>query len=71
LEEEGQCGDHEIDGKMSYRGVQPTCSGFETVRLQQEIRRSGGRRLGRPWPKNGPKCHKIRRNKERYRIIYI
>jgi hypothetical protein len=24
LEEEGQWGDHEIDGKMSYREIQPT-----------------------------------------------
>jgi hypothetical protein len=28
--------------------MQPTCSGFGTGRLQQEIGRSGGRRLGRP-----------------------
>jgi hypothetical protein len=38
---------------MSYRGMQPTCCGFGSGRLQQEIRRSGGRRLGRPWPENG------------------
>jgi hypothetical protein len=50
-----QWGDHEIEGKMSYRGMQPTCSGFGTGRLQQEIRRSGGRRLGRLWPENGLK----------------
>jgi hypothetical protein len=49
--EEGQWGDHEIDGKIPYRGMQPTCSGFGTGGLQQEIGRSGGRRLGRPWPK--------------------
>jgi hypothetical protein len=62
LEEEGQCGDHEIDGKMTYRGMQPTCSGFGTGRLQQEIRRNGGRRLGRQWPENGPKRRRRRRN---------
>jgi hypothetical protein len=49
LEEEGQWVDHETDGKMTYRRMQPSCSGFGTGRLQQE-----GRRLGRPWPKNGP-----------------
>jgi hypothetical protein len=53
LEEEGQWRDHEIDGKMSYRGMQPTCSEFGTERLQQEIRRSGGRRLGGQGPKTG------------------
>jgi hypothetical protein len=58
---EGQWIDHEIDEKMPYRGMQPTCSGCGTGRLQQEIRRSGGRRLGRPWPKNGPKHHRRRR----------
>jgi hypothetical protein len=47
---------------MSYRGMQPTCSGFRTGRLQQEIRGSGGRRLGKPWPENGPKYHRRRRN---------
>jgi hypothetical protein len=57
----GQWGDHEIDGKISYRGMQPTCSRFGTGRLQQEIRRSGGRRLRRPWPENGPKRHRRRR----------
>jgi hypothetical protein len=40
LEEEVQSGDHETDGKMSYRGMQPTCSGIGSGRLQQEIRRS-------------------------------
>jgi hypothetical protein len=59
LEEEDQWEDHEIDGKMSYRGIQPTCSGFGTGRLQREMRRSGGRRLGRPRPKNWPKHHRI------------
>jgi hypothetical protein len=44
LEEEGQWEDHKIDGKMPYRGTQPTPSGFETGRLHQEM--SGGRRLG-------------------------
>jgi hypothetical protein len=63
LEEEGQWEDHEIDGKMSYRGMQTTCSGFGTGRLQQEIRRSGGRRLGRQWPENWPKRHR-RKNDE-------
>jgi hypothetical protein len=43
LEEEGQWGDHEIDGKMSHTGMQPTCCGFGAGRLQQEIGRSGGR----------------------------
>jgi hypothetical protein len=61
LEEEGQREDHEIDVKMSHRGMQPTCSEFGTGRLQQEIRRSGGRRLGRPRPQNGPKRHRRRR----------
>jgi hypothetical protein len=42
LEEEGQWGDHEIDGKI-YRGIQPTCSGFRTGRLQQDIRSRGTR----------------------------
>jgi hypothetical protein len=60
FEEEGQWGDHEIDGKMSYRAMQPTCSGFGTGRLQQEMRRSGGRRLGRPKSEHGPK-HRRRR----------
>jgi hypothetical protein len=63
LEEKGQWGDHEIDGKMSYRGMQPTCSGFGTGRVQQEIRRSEGRMLGRPWPKNGPKSHRRKEKK--------
>jgi hypothetical protein len=54
-------GGNEIDGKMPYRGMQPTCSGFGTGRLKQEIRRSGGRRLERPWPENEPKRH-IKRN---------
>jgi hypothetical protein len=31
-----------------------------TGRLQQEIRRNGGRRLGRPWPENGLKRHRRR-----------
>jgi hypothetical protein len=31
-------GDHEIDGKMSFRGMQPTCYGLGTGRMQQEIR---------------------------------
>jgi hypothetical protein len=53
LEEEGQWGDHEIEGKMPYRGMHPTCSGLGTGRLQQEIRRSGGRRLGGRGPKTG------------------
>jgi hypothetical protein len=66
LEEEGQWGDHEIDGKMSYRGMQPTCSGLVTGRLQQEIGRSGGRRLGRPWPENGLKHHRRRRRTLKY-----
>jgi hypothetical protein len=35
LKEEGQWEDHEIDGKMSYEGMQTTCSGFETERLQK------------------------------------
>jgi hypothetical protein len=60
LEEEGQWGDHEIDGKMSYREMQPTCSGFGTGRLEQEMRRSGGRRLRRSQSENGPK-HRRRR----------
>jgi hypothetical protein len=47
LEEKGQWGDHEIDGKMSYRGMQPTCSGFETGRLQQEIRKKDGEAMAR------------------------
>jgi hypothetical protein len=29
---------------------------------EQEIRRSGGRRLGRPWPENRPKHHRRRYN---------
>jgi hypothetical protein len=41
VEEEGQWLDHEIDGNMSYRGMQPTCSGFGPGRLQDEKRRSG------------------------------
>jgi hypothetical protein len=61
LEEEGQWEDHETDGKMSYRGMQPTCSEFGTGRVQQEIRRSRGRRFGRPWHENGPKRHRRRR----------
>jgi hypothetical protein len=28
LEEEGLWGDHEIDVRMSYRGMQPNCSAF-------------------------------------------
>jgi hypothetical protein len=64
LEEERQWGDHEIDGKMPYRGMQRTCSGFGTGRLKQEIRRSGGR-LGRSWPEKGLK----RRRRRRRRII--
>jgi hypothetical protein len=32
--------------------------GLKTGRLQQEIKRSGGGRLGRPWPENGPKRHR-------------
>jgi hypothetical protein len=42
LEEEGQWVDHEIYGKMSYREMQPICSGFGIGRIQQEIRGSGG-----------------------------
>jgi hypothetical protein len=61
LEEEGQWQDHEMDGKLSYRGMQPTCFGFGTGRLKQEIRRSGGRRLGRPWPENR---HRRRRRRK-------
>jgi hypothetical protein len=64
LEEEGQWGDHEISGKMPYRGMQPTCSGFRTGRLQQEIRR-GERRLGRPWPENLQKRYRRRRTRRR------
>jgi hypothetical protein len=41
--------------------MQSTCTGFGIGRLQQEIRRSGGRRLGRPWPENWPKRHRRRR----------
>jgi hypothetical protein len=63
LEEEGEWGDNEIDGKMSYRGIQATCSGFGIGRLQQEIWRSGGRRFGRPWPENGPKRRRRRRKR--------
>jgi hypothetical protein len=65
LEDEGQWGDHEIDGKMPYRGMQPTCSGFGNERLQQEMRRSGGRRLGRPWPENGSKRYRRRKRRGR------
>jgi hypothetical protein len=64
LEKEAQQGSRKIDEKMSYRGMHKTCSGFGTGRLQQEIRRSGGRRLGRKWPKNGPKRHRIRTYEE-------
>jgi hypothetical protein len=66
--EEDQRGGHEIDGKMPYRGMQQTCYGFGTARLQQEIRRTGGRSLGRPWPENGPKNH--RRRIRRYKISW-
>jgi hypothetical protein len=31
-------------------------------RLQQEIRRIGGRRFGKPWPENGTKRHRRRRS---------
>jgi hypothetical protein len=62
LEEKDQWEDHEIDGKMSYRVMQPTCSGFGTGRLRQETRSNGGRRLGRPWPEKGPKHHRRREN---------
>jgi hypothetical protein len=51
---------------MSYRGMQSICSGFGTGRLQQEVRMSGGRRLGRPWPENGQKRH-IRGRRRRRR----
>jgi hypothetical protein len=54
LEEEGQWGNHEIDGKMLYRGMQTACSGFGNGR-DKEIKRSGGKTLGRPWSENGPK----------------
>jgi len=30
---------------------------------QQETEKIGGRRSGRPWPKNGPKHHRGRRMK--------
>jgi hypothetical protein len=50
---------------MSYRGMQSTCSGFRTGRLQQEIRMSGGRGLGRPWPGNGQKRHRRGRRRRR------
>jgi hypothetical protein len=33
---------------MSYRGMQPTCSGFGTGRLQEEMRSGGRRPVGRP-----------------------
>jgi hypothetical protein len=33
LEEKGQWGDHEIDGKILYSGMQPPCPGFGTGRL--------------------------------------
>jgi hypothetical protein len=52
---------------MPYRAMQSTCSGFGTGRLQQEVWGSEGRRLGRPWPKNGPK-HR-RRKKEKYLLF--
>jgi hypothetical protein len=71
LEEEGQWGDHEIDGKLSYRGMQPTCSGFGNERLQQEIGRSGGRRLGTPGPKNGPKRRRRRIRRRRWNCILM
>jgi hypothetical protein len=48
LEEEGQWVDHEIDGRKSYRRIQPTCSGYGTGRLQQEMRSGGhGPKTGR------------------------
>jgi hypothetical protein len=64
LEEEGQWEDHEIDGKISFRGIQAAFSRFGTGRLQQEIRRSRGTMLGRPWPENGPKLHRRRLRNE-------
>jgi hypothetical protein len=51
--EEGQWGDHKIDIKMSYRGMQPTCSGFGTGQLQQEIRRVEEEGWGGQGPKRG------------------
>jgi hypothetical protein len=33
--------------------MQPTCAGFGNGKLQKEIRRSGGRRLGGHGPKTG------------------
>jgi hypothetical protein len=70
LEEEGQWGDHEIDGRMPYRGMQPTCSGIGTGRLQQEMR-SGGRRLGRPWSENGPERHRRRIKSLIYQFVNL
>jgi hypothetical protein len=48
-----EIGTWNIDGKKSYRGMQPTCAGFGNGKLQKEIRRSGGRRLGGHGPKTG------------------
>jgi hypothetical protein len=49
--EKGQWEDHEIDGKISYRRMQPTCSKFGTGRLQQ--RKGGVEEEG--WGGHGPK----------------
>jgi hypothetical protein len=59
LEEEGQWGDHKNRWEDVIQTDAANCSGFRTGKLQQEIR-SGGRRLGRPWPENGPKRHRRR-----------
>jgi hypothetical protein len=60
LEEKYQWGDREIDGKMSYRGMQPTCSGFGTgkaVARDKELRKKVGEAS---WPRNRPKRHRRR-----------
>jgi hypothetical protein len=63
LEEEGQWEDHEIDAKMSYRGMLLTCYRFGTGRLQQEIRRSGGDGWRGHGPKTGRSAVQRRRKK--------
>jgi hypothetical protein len=53
------------DGRTGWRlGVgltTPPCKTCICLKTSTEASESGGRRLGRPWPENRPKRHRIRR----------
>jgi hypothetical protein len=68
LEEEGQRRDHEIDGKMLCRGMQPTCSGFGNWKAaatdEEEWRKKVGEAMARKRveaPQKKKKTYKMQR----------